>query len=56
MIETSGHLPECTFADNQQPFESYSLYDCICDRLLACEKRVLKETLTLITNTIKDTK
>ena len=36
MIETSGHLPECPWADGYA-------FLCICDRLRACEKRVTDE-------------
>lgn len=37
MIETSGHLPECPWADRGYAFP------CICDRLRACEQRVRQD-------------
>jgi len=40
MIETSGHLPECSYTSGIW----YSLDEpCICHQLRACEQRVLAE-------------
>jgi len=38
MIETSGHLPECPWVPSLDDYEA-----CICDRLRACEQRVMAQ-------------
>ena len=47
MIETSGHLPECPCANTSAHPEGCLCCEvsspCICDRLRACEQRVLED-------------
>lgn len=46
MIETSGHLPECyRYGSNTD------VSPCICDRLRACELRVVQACREAVRNT-----
>jgi hypothetical protein len=37
------HLPECSIGSDDDYFNSWMIDECICDRLRACEQRVLEE-------------
>jgi hypothetical protein len=37
------HLPECCIGSDDDFFNSWMVDECICDRMRACEARVLRE-------------
>ena len=37
------HLPECPIGSDDDYFNSWMIDECICDRMRACEARVLRE-------------
>ena len=48
------HLPECVIAEISAHFISWMIDECICDRLVACEERVISAAVDRVKNLAKD--